>query len=195
MGLTALLMRGLALILVVALTTSLTSCAPKAHVVATAQGPATELSIQEIMASIVDPAADSLWDAVGSTVTPGKSEDRAPRTDRDWQQARHWAVTLVEGPNLLVMHGRAVAVPGGKLDDADVPGITPAYEIRKLIDADPAAFALKAKALQDAGIVALKAIDARNAPGLLAAGGQIDTACENCHLKYWYPNAPRPPEH
>jgi len=24
-------------------------------------------------------------------------------------------------------------------------------------------------------------------PGLLDAGETIDTACENCHLKYWYP--------
>jgi hypothetical protein len=173
----------------------LAACAPKASQTAAAPGPATELSIQEIMASLVDPAADSLWDSVGSTVTAGKDEDRSPKTDKDWQQVRHWAVALVEAPNLLVMHGRPVAAPGGKLDDADVPGITPAPEIRKMIDADPQAFLVKAKALQDAGLLALKAVDARNPSRLLEAGGQIDTACENCHLKYWYPNAPRPPEH
>jgi hypothetical protein len=186
---------GLALVLALALAAGLGACARRTQAAAVAPGPATELSIQEIMASVVDPAADSLWDSVGSTITPDKSEDRSPKTDKEWQQVRHWAVALVEAPNLLVMHGRPVAVPGGKLDDADVPGITPPPEIRKLIDADPAAFALRARALQDAGLVALKAVDARSPAGLLAAGGQIDTACENCHLKYWYPNAPRPPEH
>jgi hypothetical protein len=178
-------------LLILGLLAGLAACAPKAP----ATTPQLQASIQEIMASVVDPAADSLWDSVGSTVTPDKSEERMPRTDKEWQQVRHYAVALVEAPNLLVMHGRSVAVPGGRLDDADVPGITSPSEIRKLIDADPAVFALKAKALQDAGLVALKAVDARSPAGLLAAGGQIDTACESCHLKYWYPNAPRPPEH
>jgi len=36
-------------------------------------------------------------------------------------------------------------------------------------------------------MVALKAIDAKNVMGLLDAGEGIDNACENCHLKYWYP--------
>ena len=33
----------------------------------------------------------------------------------------------------------------------------------------------------------LKAIESKNADDLLNAGQAIDTACENCHLKYWYP--------
>ena len=27
----------------------------------------------------------------------------------------------------------------------------------------------------------------RNPNGLLAAGGDLDEACEACHLEYWYP--------
>jgi hypothetical protein len=168
----------------------LAACAPKAP----AATPQQLASIQEIMASMVDPSADSLWDAVGSTLTPHGYEDRLPRTDKDWQQVRHWAVTLAEAPNLLVMPGRRVAVPGGKLDDADVKGIESPPAIQAAIDKDPAAFAAKARGLQDAGRAAVAAVDARNPAALLAAGGQLDTACESCHLKYWYPNAPRPPE-
>ena len=37
-------------------------------------------------------------------------------------------------------------------------------------------------------VPALKAIEAKDAQGLWDAGGKIDMACENCHLKYWYPN-------
>jgi hypothetical protein len=53
-------------------------------------------------------------------------------------------------------------------------------------------------------MVALKAIDARDKEALLDSGDAIDQACENCHVKYWYPNeaqnqeqyrqAPPPPE-
>jgi len=42
--------------------------------------------------------------------------------------------------------------------------------------------------LIDATLIALKAIDARNAEELSNAGGEIDAACESCHLTFWYPN-------
>ena len=42
--------------------------------------------------------------------------------------------------------------------------------------------------LFDAASIALQAINAKNAEGLLDAGEKIDAACETCHLKYWYPN-------
>jgi len=33
-----------------------------------------------------------------------------------------------------------------------------------------------------------KAIEKKDVEGLLNSGDGIDKACENCHLKYWYPN-------
>ena len=38
----------------------------------------------------------------------------------------------------------------------------------------------------------LAAIDARDAAALTKAGGHLDEACEQCHLKYWYPNGGAP---
>ena len=32
-----------------------------------------------------------------------------------------------------------------------------------------------------------QAIDAKDAMALSASGEGLDIACENCHLKYWYP--------
>ena len=57
-----------------------------------------------------------------------------------------------------------------------------------LVAKDRAGFAKKAQGLIDATLIALKAIDARNAEALSNAGGEIDAACENCHLTFWYPN-------
>jgi cytochrome c556 len=45
-----------------------------------------------------------------------------------------------------------------------------------------------AHGLHDAVLPALKAIEEKDVKGLSDAGEKIDTACENCHLKYWYPN-------
>jgi cytochrome c556 len=65
-------------------------------------------------------------------------------------------------------------------------------EIQQRINATHEAFVQFARNLQDAGLKALAAIDAKNAQGLMDAGGQIDEACEACHVTYWYPNQHRP---
>jgi hypothetical protein len=83
------------------------------------------------------------------------------------------------------MEGRHVAKPGEKAENEEVE-LGP-EEIEALIKQDRTTWINNAHALNDAALVALKAIDAKNAAGLLDSGEGIDTACENCHLKYWYP--------
>jgi hypothetical protein len=143
-------------------------------------------SIKDIMDSIVDPSADVLWESVATIVSAKGTEERRPRTDEEWATVRRNAVRLVEATNLLIMDGRHVAKPGEKSEN---PGIELEPEqMEKLINDDRAAFIKFAQGLHDAAMPALKAIDAKNAEGLLDAGELIDNACENCHLKYWYPN-------
>jgi cytochrome c556 len=57
-----------------------------------------------------------------------------------------------------------------------------------LVAKSPAVFAQKAAGIRAAALIALKAIDARDVDGLSNAGGDIDEACESCHLVFWYPN-------
>ena len=148
-------------------------------------GPEKIATIKDIMDAVVDPAADVLWESVATIVSAAGTEERRPRTDEDWANVRRNAIRLVEGPNLLVMEGRHVARSGEKSEN---PGIELEPEqMEKLINDDRASFIKLARGLQDAANVALKAIDAKSAEGLLDAGETIDTACENCHLKYWYP--------
>jgi hypothetical protein len=149
-------------------------------------------SIQDIMATMVDPSADALWASVGSEVTAQGEKDLKPRTDAEWLAIRHEALVLVEAPNLLVTPGRRVAEAGNEVEDAEVPGILGAPDIQKAIDADRPAFARYARGLQEAGLSALSAVEAKDSAALMDAGERIDTACEQCHLKYWYPNSPRP---
>jgi hypothetical protein len=142
-------------------------------------------TIKDIMDSEVDLSADYLWESVATIVTKAGTEERQPRTDDDWKKVRQRAITLIEATNLLVMEGRHVAKPGEKSEN---PGIELGpEEIQKVIDDDRASFVKFAHALHDAGVQALMAIDAKNVMGLSDAGETIDTACENCHLKYWYP--------
>jgi hypothetical protein len=142
-------------------------------------------TVKDLMDSMVDPSADVLWDSVATIVSASGTEERAPRTDEDWAKVRHNAITLAEATNLLVMDGRRVARPGEKAENPKVE-LGP-EEIEAVISQDRQAFVTLAHALNDAAMAALKGIDAKDVKGLFDAGEAIDTACENCHLKYWYP--------
>jgi hypothetical protein len=96
-------------------------------------------------------------------------------------------MTLLEATNLLIMDGRAVAKAGEKSEN---PGVELGPdEIEKVIASDRTSWINFAHALHDATMKAFNAIETKNAEDLLNAGTAIDTACENCHLKYWYPES------
>jgi len=151
-------------------------------------------SIQDIMAHIVDPAADALWASVGSVATKDGVAEHQPKTDAEWLAVRHHAVALVEASNLLLIEGRAVTHGGKAVEDAHVAGILDPQQVAQAIQADRGKFAKAAYALQDAGVQALAAIDARNPEQLLDVGAKLERACEHCHSVYWYPNDKRPTE-
>ena len=137
------------------------------------------------MDGVVDPSADYLWDSVATIVTRKGTEERRPRTAEEWKLVRGRAIALIEAPNLLIMEGRKVAKPGEKSDN---PGIELGPEdIQQILDGDRVTFIQRAHALQDAAQKALDAIDKKDVDGLQNAGEDIDEACEQCHLKYWYP--------
>jgi hypothetical protein len=145
------------------------------------------------MDGVVDPSADTLWDSVAYIANTQGIEDRRPRTDDEWKAVRTSAITLIEAGNLLSMPGRRVAA------DTDAPGRAPPglgelshAEIQQRVLAGHDAFVQFAHNLQDAGLKALAAIEAKNPQGLMDAGGTIDEACEACHVTYWYPNQDRP---
>jgi hypothetical protein len=151
-------------------------------------------SIQEIMQALVDPAADTLWEAVSSETTAEGAVDHQPRDDTAWLELRHQAIRLAEGATMLAMPGRVVSRAGEPLEDSHLEGVLVATQVQQRIDADHALFAKHANALQLATLDLLSAIDQRNVDSYSAAGSRIDQACESCHLRYWYPDDKRPPE-
>ena len=160
-----------------------------------ASGPVLVGSIKEIMDGIVDPTADVLFDAVSYDVTAAGVVEKVPTTTEDWVEIRRHALLLAEVTNLLKMPGRRVAPEKPTLQrENEPPGpedLTP-EEIQALIDADPAAFRRLAQGLTDAATIALQAADEKNVEKLFASGDEIDKACENCHVKYWYPKDRKP---
>jgi hypothetical protein len=143
-------------------------------------------TVKDLMDYIVIPSSEVLFNAVGTTTGPNGDEEKAPKTDTEWADVRQRALLLAEAGNLLMVPGRHIA---GPKDKSNNPGseLEPS-QMEALVAKDRAGFAKKAQGLIDATLIALKAIDARNAEALSNAGGEIDAACESCHLTFWYPN-------
>ena len=145
--------------------------------------------IQDIMASMIDPAADHLWESVATVATEKGVEDKRPKTDEDWKAVRSQAVILAEAANLLIVEGRPVAKEGAILEDHGTPGNLTAAESEQAIAADRESFVGFAEALRDVGVTMLTAADKKDAQALFDAGYPLDQVCEACHLKFWYPGA------
>jgi hypothetical protein len=113
-------------------------------------------TVRQIMQGIVGPAAKVVFESVSTTVSFEGVEEKAPKTDAEWEAVGNSAAALVESANLMTVGNRAI--------DADWTKIS--------------------QELADAGIVALKAIEAKNAEALLASGEAINESCNACHRKY-----------
>ena len=176
---------GLLLILI----STLVACAKNDAPAPAASQLSQPATIRQIMDSMVDPSADFLFESVREIADENGIREIAPQTDEDWAMVRRHALVLLEAPNLVTMDGRRVAGFGEKAEYPEVE-LQP-EEIQKLIDADRPGFIRRAKRLQDSAAEALKAIDSKDKDSLFKALVNIDHACENCHLHYWYPNDKR----
>lgn len=143
-------------------------------------------TVEDLMRSLVDPAADAIWDAVVITSTAAGLDERRPETDDDWNALERSAVVLAESGNLLQVGDRPIAAAGSV---SELPGVDlEPGDIAARVAADPRAWARSARELRDAGSVTLKAVRARDVDALLASGDRLYVACENCHSRFWYPD-------
>jgi hypothetical protein len=110
-----------------------------------------------LMQSVVDPNADTIWEAVKTIATVGNTEEIRPRTDEQWTAVRNAAVTVAEAGNLLMI------VPRAK---------------------DGGQWMARAQEMVDTGEAAVRAAEAKNADRLFTVGGDIYEACSHCHQQY-----------
>jgi hypothetical protein len=108
----------------------------------------------QVMDAIVIPNSQALWDAV---VYDNGQIERAPKTDDDWYNLQMNAWAVAEAGNLLMMAPRAK-------DNGDWMTLS--------------------AAMTERSVAAVKAAEAKDVQGLLKAGGELYTACTDCHRKY-----------
>ena len=145
------------------------------------------VSVKELMQHMIDPIADNIFDAVWWDGTDKGVVEHRPSTDDDWEKIKIGAVTLAEGIDLLKVP-RPLA-PAGDVNNSlgpKPPELSPA-EIKAKIDKDPVLWIAKIQALRNVGLEVLEVVKKRDVNALWQAGGDLDEACEGCHLEYWYP--------
>jgi hypothetical protein len=115
-------------------------------------------TVKEIMAGVIDPAADALWQSVGTVITAARTEEHAPSSAPEWQRLERQAIALGDGAKALLNVPHALDEQGWR-DHAE--------------------------ALQKASQVALAATRARSAAALFESGEALVNACDGCHERYW----------
>jgi hypothetical protein len=113
--------------------------------------------LQQLMAYVVEPAAEVYWDAVGIIVDAEGEHQMAPTTDEEWLAVSSAAYTVAEAGNLMMM-------PGYALDDG--------------------AWLEMSRALIEVGRRAVEAADARSLDAVFDMGAEVYYVCTNCHAAY-----------
>ena len=114
-------------------------------------------TVKQIMKGIVTPAAMTVFNSVSTTVSIRGIEEKAPRTDEEWEEVGTSAAALIEAGNLLLMGTRAI---------------------------DKDEWVKMSQAMMAAGKLTLKATQDKSADGVLAAGEQVNASCDACHRRY-----------
>jgi hypothetical protein len=145
------------------------------------------VSVKELMEHMIDPIADNIFDAVWWDNTAKGVVEHKPTTEEDWEKVKIGATTIIEGIELLKVP-RPFAPPGDVNDSLgpNPPELSP-NQIQAKLDKDPVLWIAKIQALRNVGLEVLEIAKKKDANALWQAGGDLDEACEGCHLEYWYP--------
>ena len=114
-------------------------------------------SMKQLMNGIVGPSANVVFNAVSTTVSDKGVEEVAPHTDEEWAAVGNSAAAIAEAGNMMMLEGRAI---------------------------DRVDWIKMSQAMIDAGRQTLKAVEAKSADGVLAAGEPLNVSCDTCHQRY-----------
>jgi cytochrome c556 len=145
------------------------------------------VSVKELMKYMIDPVADNIFNAVGTTITRQGIVEIEPKTEEDWDKIRTGAISLAEGAQLLKIR-RPFTPPGDENNSTgpDATELSPA-QIQAKLDADPVLWNAKIEALRNVGLEVMEIVRTKKVDELWDASDNLDAACESCHVQFWYP--------
>ena len=114
-------------------------------------------NMKDLMLNVLDPAADGIWESVGTIMDLTGTHERFPQTDDEWAVVRMHAIQLAESGNLLMLPSRS----GGSEE-----------------------WIAQSRELIDVSNRAIKIIDSKDKDALFTVGGDIYDVCTNCHRQF-----------
>ena len=112
---------------------------------------------RQLMLSVIEPAAEVYWDAVGVIMDMEGTHEIAPRTPEEWEAVENAAFVLAESGNLLLLEERAQGRDH---------------------------WAVMSRSMIDMGRLAVEAAQARDPEAVFEVGGDIYLVCTGCHAVY-----------
>lgn len=112
---------------------------------------------KQLMEALIDPAADAIWESVGTVMTPGVTTEVVPRNDDEWAAVQLGALALAESGNLLLLPSRS----GGNAE-----WIALAQRMIELSEKTS------------------KAAEAKSPTAVFDLGAEIYDVCANCHRQF-----------
>ncbi|MEX2285409.1 MAG: hypothetical protein WEE89_23185 [Gemmatimonadota bacterium] len=113
--------------------------------------------VKQLMSTILEPAAEVYWDAVGWIIDAKGTTELKPANAEEWAAVRNAAFVMAETGNLLMMKGRAP---------------------------DNDAWMAMSKQMIEVSKRAIAAADARDPDAVFTVGGDVYEACTACHARY-----------
>ena len=120
-------------------------------------GPLAVADVKQVMSIMLEPAAETYWDAVGTIIDTTGTTEIAPKNAEEWVEVWRAALVVAESGNLLMVEGRA---------------------------RDRDQWMRLAQGMVDAGSRAATAALTRDPAKVFEAGGVMYEACTACHSRY-----------
>tara|TARA_B100001179_G_C18569320_1_gene394347 strand:- start:1022 stop:1459 length:438 start_codon:yes stop_codon:yes gene_type:complete len=114
--------------------------------------------IHDLMAYLLDPAAEAIWNSAGYVITEEGEFNLEPTDQEGWDKVKHGAKVISESSHLLSMPNRAV---------------------------DNVQWVTFSMALKEMGERALQAAEKKDSEELFKVGADLYQVCVACHQIYW----------
>ena len=114
--------------------------------------------VHDLMAYVLDPAAEAIWDSAGFVITEEGETNLAPTNQEGWDKVKYGAKVISESSYLLSMPERAV---------------------------DQEQWVALSLALKGMGEKAFTAAENKDSEALFEIGAELYQICVACHQIYW----------
>jgi Cytochrome C''. len=144
--------------------------------------------LHDLMKNVVATQTQVIWDVGNRAQDDQGNPDASKLAADDWSKlidaagkVRQVAQTLAQSEHILV------AAAGVKIDGEGTADARSAKQVQATMDANPKEFQALSQALVTSMDQVVGAAKAKDAAKVFDVSGALDQVCENCHVKFWYP--------